>query len=153
MKAQIRRGPYLGGKGSLIGRVSDGLRQSAAHLAQEMFPRVRKRYPVASFALSRSRNHGWPFAEAAELMRASGPEGAQKAAAWFQCIADSTATEEALCIDRLNREAIRANASDLIATSEWTPGCQESDAQLVAAKLADMAVDRMVVVALTGRYA
>ena len=147
-----RRGPYLNASGGMIGGVSAGLRLHFSGLAQDVFPAKRRRYALPPGAISRARNHGWPFAETAAFMRAAGPEGAQKIAAALQSVADSTASEEALCIERLNREAVHANATDIVQTTDWTPGCSESTTELVEAILKDLAVDRLRLVAL-GRHA
>lgn len=123
-------------------------------MVRRCFPRAAKVYAqwVTPWALSRARKDGGALAGAALMLMAMAPEDAMAAAMWLVGVAASRTTD-GLCIETLNREAIRSNAEDIVTTSEFDPSCELSRERLTDVVVRELSVEQRRLIALTGRYA
>lgn len=131
---------------------SDFLRERAARVAREALPRAAKVYELAgSRKVYAARKDGGAIGDVLCMLMDASPEGAQMLAALFQTVADERCGFETPDLTELRRRGVETNHADTEALFDLDPDCPESVGAAISAIKADIATDRVMVLALS-RY-
>lgn len=136
-------------------RLADNLRFRAARVNRSCLTKKGRAYApfMSAKKVSQAINAGGALGDVLIQMQAmtnagQDPASIQRIAACVQGHADAL-TEQAACLESLNRDAIERNGTDSLRTYEWLErGCDESRNNLRDAIKHDIATDRLRLLAL-----